>query len=102
MKNLLKETIDKIQAYHKEISDIVYIGDGEGSACTWDEFTLMANREYDNSWGGAEVLCELKIVFNDNTWLERGEYDGSEWWNYMEPPNVKADSKLKTLFVDGY
>jgi hypothetical protein len=102
MMNLLKETIDKIQAYHKEISDIVYIGDGEGSSCTWDEFTLMANREYDDGYGGAEVLTSLKIVFDDNTWLERGEYDGSEWWNYMELPNVKADSKLTNLFEIGY
>lgn len=22
------------------------------------------------------------VVFNDNTWLEREEYDGSEWWEY--------------------
>ena len=27
-----------------------------------------------------------KIVFKDNTWIERHEYDGAEWWEYKETP----------------
>ena len=95
--NLLQETLEKIKNYHKQESDIVYIGDGHGSCCTLDEFKIMANIEYDNSWGSAEILTSLKIVFNDGTWLERGEYDGSEWWDYMEIPNQKSDKKLTSL-----
>jgi hypothetical protein len=98
--NLLNETLETIDNYHKDVKDIVYIGNGQGSSCTLDEFKLMANREYDNSWGSVEVLMGLKIVFNDNTWLERGEYDGSEWWNYMELTNTASKEKLTNLFED--
>lgn len=26
------------------------------------------------------------IMLSDGTWLERGEYDGSEWWEHRKPP----------------
>ena len=42
------------------------------------------NIEYDDGYGGQELYGT--IVFNDGTWLERGEYDGSEWWAYKNTP----------------
>lgn len=29
------------------------------------------------------------VLFNDNTWLERWEYDGSECWEYKKAPTVE-------------
>ena len=28
----------------------------------------------------------MKIVFKDNSWIERSTYDGSEWWEYKKTP----------------
>lgn len=41
---------------------------------------------YDNDYGGQELFGIVWL--EDNTWLERGEYDGSEWWEYKEVPKI--------------
>lgn len=53
-----------------------------------DEYLASLDKldfEYDNGYGGQELYGT--IVFTDGTWLERGEYDGSEWWAYKEKPS---------------
>ncbi len=40
--------------------------------------------EYDNGYG-AQYLTGT-IWYTDGTWSERGEYDGSEWWEHKERP----------------
>lgn len=40
--------------------------------------------EYDNDYGCQELFG--MILTNKNSWLERGEYDGSEWWEYRTIP----------------
>jgi len=49
-------------------------------------FMLDLDFTYDNGFGGQEVDGE--IWFKDGTWADRGEYDGSEWWNYHKCPKV--------------
>ena len=34
-------------------------------------------------------IKNIVIVFEDGTWLERGEYDGSEWWEYKQKPTLE-------------
>jgi hypothetical protein len=29
----------------------------------------------------------------ENTWLERGEYDGSEWWEHNKCPKIPEGLK---------
>lgn len=41
---------------------------------------------YDNGYD-SQYLVGI-IVFDDNTWLTRREYDGSEWWTYHKCPTV--------------
>jgi len=43
---------------------------------------------YDNGYGGQELFGT--IVFKDGTWLERGEYDGSEWWEHRKLPTEES------------
>ena len=43
--------------------------------------------EYDNGYGAQELFGV--VLFNDNTWLSRWEYDGSEGWEYNEIPTVE-------------
>lgn len=50
---------------------------------------------YDNGFGGQELYGT--VVFKDESWLERGEYDGSEWWNYKKLPEYKKGAYLDEI-----
>lgn len=94
--NFLKETEEVIKQAGKKISDIVYIGNRE-IGCKWPTFRKLADFEYDDGYGSAEIPQDLVILFTDNTWLERFEYDGSECWEYKKPivPPQKPKPLLK-------
>ena len=53
----------------------------------YDTFMNSLDFNYDNGFGGQEVYGV--VVFTDGTWLERHEYDGSEWWEYKKTPDIK-------------
>ena len=92
--NLLNETEEAVKNSGHTPSDIVFIGSEKtGHECTWDEFRLLANREYDDGFGGQEVASDLIIVFSDGQSMWRGEYDGSEWWEHAKP-FVRPSTKL--------
>jgi len=53
--------------------------------------------EYDNDYG-CQYLAGT-IWYTDGTWSERGEYDGSEWWEHKErPPLPTAKPEPETRF----
>lgn len=89
---LLKETIETLATHGKVPADVLWVGGGEpgwGAKGTfvgsWEDFERFANFEYDAGFGGAEINTTLKVVGAD-WWLERGEYDGSEWWEFKTLP----------------
>jgi hypothetical protein len=41
---------------------------------------------YNAGFGGQELFGE--VWFTDGTWMDRGEYDGSEWWNHQIMPEI--------------
>jgi hypothetical protein len=41
---------------------------------------------YDSGYGSQEWFGW--ISFKDGTWIERREYDGSEWWESREQPSL--------------
>lgn len=89
--NLLKGTLDLMLLYDKDITDIRFFGiKGECYFSIFD-FEKMFNIEYDDGFGGTNIPETLVIVFKDNAWLERHEYDGSEWWEYKETPIKPKD-----------
>ena len=47
----------------------------------WENFKEVANVEYDSGFGSPQVAEDL-IIMGSDFWLERHEYDGSEWWEY--------------------
>ena len=51
-----------------------------------DAFLASLNFDYDNGYGCQELYGF--IWFSDGTWAERGEYDGSEWWNRRKRPEM--------------
>ncbi len=116
MSNLLEETLDILKANGKSPDDVRWVGKREPDYLasirarvealplgTWAEFKRFANFKYDDGYGGAEVATDLKIV-GDDWWLERGEYDGSEWWEFKtlpqkpkEPTQLRAEDLRERL-----
>ena len=99
--NLLEETIEDIGKSGHTPKDIIFIGsERSGHQCSWEEFKLLANKEYDSGFGGQEVATDLIIVFPDGSKMWRGEYDGSEWWNYSTPFKIPKENKsIKSLIT---
>jgi hypothetical protein len=102
--NLLQETENFLFDYEFRPEDIVFIGTYDGSySCTWEEFKLLADQNYNAGYGSQEVLPDLVIVFKDNSWISRSEYDGSEGWDLNRKPEEDINSKpLKVLFSVDY
>lgn len=50
---------------------------------------------YDDGYGGQELFG--KVWLTDGVWLTRGEYDGSEWWDIHQYPQIPEE--LSTLAV---
>lgn len=42
--------------------------------------------QYDSGYGCQELFGN--IWYEDGSWSERGEYDGSEWWEYKFCPEI--------------
>ena len=55
-----------------------------------DQVLPQLDFEYDQGYGGQYLFGY--IWYADGTWSERGEYDGSEWWEHKEKP--KKDIKI--------
>ena len=94
MPNFKEETLRILENRNKSIEDIRWIG-CECFKIEPKEFWKLANRNYDNGYGGWEIPLDLLIV-GDDWWMERREYDGSEWWEYRE----KFVEPEKTLHID--
>ena len=97
MTNLLEETIEQIEECGHTTNEVNFVAD-EKSCCSWEDFARTAkNYDYDEDYGGVEVNTNLVVVGSD-WWLERNEYDGSEWWEYKSlpiAPNNYGEVRLK-------
>lgn len=55
----------------------------------WEKFLEELDFEYEEGYGGQELFGT--VWFLNGTWMERGEYDGSEWWEYKTCPKIPGD-----------
>lgn len=83
-KGLLQETLAVMEQHGKNPSDVRWVGSEEFGYFTWADFAEVANERYYSGFGAQEVATDLMIV-GDDWWMERGEYDGSEWWEFVRP-----------------
>ena len=51
-----------------------------------EDFLNSLDFKYDSGYGGQELYGTVWLV--DGTWLERREYDGSEWWEHKFCPQI--------------
>ena len=89
--NLKVETLDALEEVNKTIEDIdychIYIGAWyrEQKILCQEDFDIdKIDITYDSGYGTQAIFGF--IVFKDDTWLSRREYDGSEWWEYFSKP----------------
>lgn len=101
MSNLLEETLEKLKESDKKESEVEWVGTST-KWFSWDHFKKISDEEYDSSYGSEEVYPGLLIV-GSNWWLERHEYDGSEWWEYKEiPKKPERFIEVSNVFVDDH
>lgn len=55
------------------------------------QFILALDFEYDSGYGCQELYGT--IWYTDGTWSSRGEYDGSEWWDWNVMPDIPDNLK---------
>jgi len=48
------------------------------------EFFQLLDFRYDNGYGGQKLYGT--VALENGCWLERCEYDGSEWWEHRQYP----------------
>ena len=104
MQNLYKEIVDILKDHNKTINDIKFISMDISESWTESNIvnidinnflSIAKTTNYDDGYGGTEIPEDLKIV-GDNWWLERHEYDGSEWFEFKTLPNKPT----KTVYID--
>lgn len=96
--NLKNETLKELKEHNKKPTDVVFVGFSYKDKLykvSFEEFLIAADFKYDSSFGGIEINPTLMIVGND-FWLERHEYDGSEWFEFKTLPNIKDYKQLHT------
>lgn len=75
------------------------IDECEGEACLkinyeksdLNLFLNQINFEYNSGYGGQYLYGNVWL--DDGSWLERGEYDGSEWWEHKTCPDIPNECK---------
>lgn len=98
MTNLWEETIEFLKENSKTFEDVLYIQGGDFKV-TKENFEIVAKKtDYDDSFGAQHVATDLVLV-GDGWWIERCEYDGSEWWEFKTIPTEK-DKVVPILYLD--
>ena len=89
--NAIEEIEDYLKNMNKSEKDILWIGSKDGVlAMDWDKFkSKFASVDYDDGFGAPQIASDLVVVFTDNSWLEREEYDGAENWTFKQLPVLK-------------
>lgn len=97
--NLLNETLANLEGNCLSLSDVVWIGTDEVEIPI-PVFLELANKEYENGVGAQYVALDL-VVHGDGWWLERHEYDGSEWWEFKKQRVRPTRTVIPRAVVDG-
>ena len=92
--NLKHEILKILDENNKTISDIKFIRYRDRKY-NIDTFFRIADRGYNDGYGTKCVL-NIQIVGND-WWIERHEYDGSEWWEYKQLPLEPAEEIIPKI-----
>ena len=96
--NLWTETIETLRVNRKEWEDVLRIGTKEGYIDKELFRKLARDTDYDDGYGASKVAEDL-IIEGKGFRMTRGEYDGSEWWNFIRFENFIGNKELKDIKV---
>lgn len=83
MINLWEETIEVIEDNRRTWDDVTHIS-GTNFQISKENYERVAKNTYYNSgFGSADVATDL-VIYGAGFLMKRGEYDGSEWWEFVE------------------
>ena len=99
--NLRNETLEVLQRNGKRRSDVKYVC-GDDFRISREQFWKLADTEYD-PYGAPEIATDLTLIGED-FWMERGEYDGVEVWDFHTMPDTTGlpIRKITALSVRQY
>lgn len=81
--NAREELLEHTQGRRAVYVSLVY--GGISIKGTLEEVLPQLNFEYDDDYGWQELFGH--VWYDDGSWSDRGEYDGSEWWVHRTPPD---------------
>lgn len=95
-RNLLEETKAILEKNGKFLDNVKWIG-CKNFKIFIEDFIKAADHIYNSGYGAPEVATDLLVVGED-FWLERHEYDGSEWWEFKSIPACPTETRhIRTL-----
>lgn len=77
---------DVYYVHHEKKSWLLKVGYSEQD---YKDFLEAINFKYDDGYGSQQLGGT--IWFKDGTYADRGEYDGSEWWEYHKTPEIPKE-----------
>lgn len=98
--NLINETIEILAKNGKQTKDVLWVGAVGYASFSWEHFVMIADINYNSGFGGQEIAEDL-VVCGDNWWLERHEYDGSEWWEFKSLPIKPPEKEVLRVRGEG-
>lgn len=100
-KNLYEETLRSIDKSNHTTDNVSWVGTADGEyAISWEEYRQISDITYNSGFGVTNIPRDLVVVFSDKNWLERREYDGAEWWEYVSIPQQSSSPNKFTLTID--
>jgi hypothetical protein len=98
MTNFKQETLNAIKGSGHSEEDVMFVGSRDGKyRITLEKFKEISDFEYDSGFGSAAIATDLVVYFKDKTYTVRGEYDGSEWWEYNPPMTYSENDEYKSF-----
>jgi len=91
MGTLLSETTRVLRGNWKTPKDVKRVWCKEFKT-TRKNFVDIADIDYDWWYWAAEIATDLLVVW-EGFWLERHEYDWSEWWEFKSTPVEPKETK---------
>lgn len=102
MVNFLQETLGEILGSGHTELDVVFVGSYDGKyRMSWEKFKEKANFIYDLGYGAQHIATDLIVYFKDGSYMDRKEYDGSEWWQYHGLLNFSEEDEYKDFNILG-
>lgn len=96
-RNFIEETVQTLIFNGKSPEDVQWVGSSNGEfAIDWKTFIKIADVWYDAGYGSQKIARDL-VVVGHTWWLERHEYDGSEFWEFKTIPHIQDITKSFTV-----